>query len=551
MKNNNTKHIIVLFCTSLIILGVNLGVMPVNIMEARNFITAREMVQDGHWFLTTLNGEPRYEKPPLPTWMTAFFGYLFGFHSVAILRISVVFVTMLLIFYIYKFSLKLGLTGQTGFQNGLILLTSFYVYFAGRDNQWDIYCHSFMIVSIFYLWNLLRLKNGTIKNSILGGIFLAFSMLSKGPVSLYALLLPFLISYGFIYKFNFKNKKILKPLCIYILIGLIGGLSWSAYVHWMDPEHLNSMAKKETARWINDYNSKSFFYYWSFFTQSGVWTISSLVALFYPYMKNKVSNLKAYQFTLLWTLFSLLLLSVIPEKKVRYILPTLIPLALNTGFYIEFILKGIKNKKDSALIKINFGLLGLVGIVYPLVIYLFFKEKITRQSDWALYSSLVLFIVGISIMYFLIKKSWHRAFNSIILLQCVVIIFVFPLAKSFLYNPNYKSVKDLHRFTTNKMTLYDYKYMSPEIVWDYEDKIPPIDKVGIRDQLELKNKNYVGVLCFQKDTENLIKELSSIYNVKKVSYVDLNTVAPSGKSYKERLARDFLIIYKKSNSNQE
>jgi 4-amino-4-deoxy-L-arabinose transferase-like glycosyltransferase len=546
MKNNDGRYIVLLFCISIVILGINLGVMPVNIMEARNFITAREMVQDGHWILTTLNGEPRYEKPPLPTWMTAFFGYLFGFHAVAILRVSVVLVTMLLVFYIYKFSLKLGLTDETSFHNGLILLTSFYVYFAGRDNQWDIYCHSFMIVSIYYLWKILRLKNAALKNSILGGVFLAFSMLSKGPVSLYALLLPFLISYGCIYKFNFKNKKFFKPLCVYMLIGLLGGLSWSVYIHCIDPEHLNSMAKKETARWINDYNSKSFFYYWNFFTQSGVWTISSLLALFYPYMKSKVTNLKAYRFTLLWTLSSLLLLSFIPEKKVRYILPTLIPLAINTGFYIEYILKGIKNKKDSILIKINFGLLGLVGIVYPLIICWLFKEKFTRQSDWTLSSSIVLFTVGITILIFLIKKSLYRVFYSIILLQCSVIIFVFPLAKSFLYNPNYKSVKELHRLTTNKMILYDYKYMSPEIVWDYEDKIPPIDDLGIKNELILKNKTYVGVLCFQNDTENLIKKFSIFYTVKKVSYVDLNMVPPSNKSYKARLARDFLVIYKKS-----
>ncbi|HNQ27790.1 MAG TPA: glycosyltransferase, partial [Aquaticitalea sp.] len=43
--------------------------IPVSIMEARNFITAREMVDDGNWLLTTMNGEARYEKPPLPTWL--------------------------------------------------------------------------------------------------------------------------------------------------------------------------------------------------------------------------------------------------------------------------------------------------------------------------------------------------------------------------------------------------------------------------------------------------------------------------------------------------
>jgi hypothetical protein len=41
-------------------------VLGVDIMEARNLITAREMIETGHWFLPTLHGEPRLAKPPLP-----------------------------------------------------------------------------------------------------------------------------------------------------------------------------------------------------------------------------------------------------------------------------------------------------------------------------------------------------------------------------------------------------------------------------------------------------------------------------------------------------
>jgi hypothetical protein len=65
----------VLLCVSAVMLVSHLGMIQTNIMEARNLITAREMVKDGHWIFTTIDGMPRYEKPPLPTWLTAFFGY--------------------------------------------------------------------------------------------------------------------------------------------------------------------------------------------------------------------------------------------------------------------------------------------------------------------------------------------------------------------------------------------------------------------------------------------------------------------------------------------
>ena len=56
----------------LVMLLPGLNTVQVSIMEARHFISAHEMVADGHWLLTTMNGEPRYEKPPLPTWLSAF-----------------------------------------------------------------------------------------------------------------------------------------------------------------------------------------------------------------------------------------------------------------------------------------------------------------------------------------------------------------------------------------------------------------------------------------------------------------------------------------------
>src|SRR5690625_6212259 len=55
---------------------VNLDMLHLNMMETRNMLTAREMVNLKHWVLTTMNNLPRYEKPPLPTWITAVFGYL-------------------------------------------------------------------------------------------------------------------------------------------------------------------------------------------------------------------------------------------------------------------------------------------------------------------------------------------------------------------------------------------------------------------------------------------------------------------------------------------
>ena len=91
----------------ILMLMPNLDALNVTIMEARNFITAREMVYDGNWLLTTMNGEPRYQKPPLPTWIAALFGYISGFKSIFLLRLPSVLMIGFMGITAYVLSLKL------------------------------------------------------------------------------------------------------------------------------------------------------------------------------------------------------------------------------------------------------------------------------------------------------------------------------------------------------------------------------------------------------------------------------------------------------------
>jgi flavin-dependent dehydrogenase len=68
----------------------------------------------------------------------------------------------------------------------------------------------------------------------------------------------------------------------------------------MDGETATAIANKETTAWKNR-NVRPFYYYWSFFVQSGAWTVVAFVSLLYPYLKTRVENLKAYKFSLFWT----------------------------------------------------------------------------------------------------------------------------------------------------------------------------------------------------------------------------------------------------------
>ena len=120
---NNPIALIFLAGTSIFLFHLN--VIPVTIMEARNFITAREMITEGNWLLTTMNELPRYEKPPLPSWITALFGYNFGLENIAALRLPTMLMAIILGYVGYLLSLRMLYNKLLALINALILLSSF------------------------------------------------------------------------------------------------------------------------------------------------------------------------------------------------------------------------------------------------------------------------------------------------------------------------------------------------------------------------------------------------------------------------------------------
>ena len=385
----------------ILMLGFTIDVIPVTIMEARNFISAREMITDDNWILTTMNGEARYQKPPLPTWVTAVFGMLFGMKSLLALRWPALLFMASIGISIYLFSKKLQLNKSHSLMNGFIVLSSFYVIGIIIEAPWDIYTHAFMLMALYQLFQMFQSQKTSIVNSLLFVLFLACSVLSKGPVSLYVLFLSFVIAYGISFKLKGRVLHFLKLMSLLIFGILLGGW-WYFHVRIVDPETFAAIASKETSNW-SSYNVRPFYYYWSFFIQSGLWTIPAFISLLYPYMKSRVSNLKAYRFSFFWTIIAVALLSLIPEKKSRYLMPVLIPLALNIGFYIDYLtreFKNIKHKRETIPVYFAFGLIASMGLLFGLLGF-FFGPFLT---GWVLIRFLLITIILLLIGIFLIKS---------------------------------------------------------------------------------------------------------------------------------------------------
>lgn len=529
---------VVLLLVSVLLLFAGLNKIEINIMEARNFTAAREMVQSKEYLLTTLNGEPRYQKPPLPTWLTAASASIFGFNSLYSLRLPVVLITLLLVFTFFCFSKLIGFGNTQSFNNGLILITTFYIFFAGRDNQWDMYTHSFMMVSIYFLWKLLTDDRHQLRDSTMAAVFWGLSFLSKGPISFYALLAPFLISYQLVYRIPFKKKGYY--LLYWLLGGLALGVSWLVYVHIKDPEYFRIIATRETSNW-GTYAVKPFYYYWSFFAQSGLWTIPSLIALFYPYMRNRVANPKLYKLAVLWTLLSVVLLSLVPEKKVRYLVPALIPLALTVGFYVEYIFRNFSSnmqRYERVLVHISYGIIALIGILFPVVVAYILKDEIGKYLFRLIFSSLLIYGCTFTVVNGLIKRNFARIFYSTVALFVIVVVALLPISSDVFKNPAYTPARAALAIEKQYgIKTYSFCDVPPEIVWDFGKPIPVINRGG--DGIKLPDEGKFGLLN-EGDSTALINQLSG-YEVKRVFRIDMNV----RDKHSNRKIKDYFLVTRK------
>jgi len=534
------KHpILALIIFSLLMLLPNLDTLVVTIMEARNFITAREMIQDGHWVLTTMNGVARYQKPPLPTWLTAISGVFFGIKSLFALRLPAILIVTFSGVFMYLTTQKLALEKAVSTIIAFVFLTSFYIVGIVNEAPWDIFTHGFMLAGIYFLIQFFQQQNNAFKNATIAGLFVGLSIMSKGPVSLYALLLPFIISYSIVYKYeNFKPKRL--ALILFILLFLIIGGWWFVYVREIDPAAFEKIAVKETSNW-GSYNVRPFYYYWSFFIQSGMWTILAFISLLYPYLIKRVADKKFYRFSFLWTIIAVVLLSIIPEKKSRYLVPVLFPLAMTTGIYINYLIKNFKNrcsKKEKYPVYFNFGLFSVLGLVIPIAFFILFKDKL--DGYWINYILLSIALISLSVFIFknLKKQNIKNTFYGMVFFMGAVLLFGLPLSKAFYNNQKFNSIESLKETieTTYDVKSYAYIDLSPELIWHYGDNIKIINSMQAINTI---NTNKFGLLI-SKENEQELEKLEGTYTIKLIDTFDMNYDMKN----KSRLIRNYYIITK-------
>lgn len=420
---------------------VNNGVLVPDIMESRNIITAREMVYDGNWIVPTMNGELRLEKPPLPTWLTAV-AELVSPDSVVLQRAMAGLAAMMLVFFFWRFARRIMRIDPL--VPTLLLVTCYNIILMGRTASWDIYTHGFMMGGIYFLARALLSERRDWAGFLWAGLFIGLSIMSKGPVSLYALFLPFLIS--FIWAYRPKGRGRALPIAVMVLLSLAVGAWWYIYVRIVAADALGAVVQKESGSWIN-HNVRPWYYYWKFFLETGVWSVLMLTSIFLPLFDRQRRNARQWLFAMGWMLCALVLLSLMPEKKTRYLLPMLIPCAYVMGCMVIWWRRAFRDpasasSADKVMFRINTWLIAVVVATIPVAAWF----TVVRSGFISLWFWIAITIACLAIAVWLgisaVRLRVMGLLWAVTVLFVTAEIFIMPAVGHIVNNPDRRSIEE-------------------------------------------------------------------------------------------------------------
>jgi 4-amino-4-deoxy-L-arabinose transferase-like glycosyltransferase len=322
---------------------------PTDMMELFNLVPVREAYRDGHWLMPTLNGAPRFEKPPLAVWLPAALVQLLHADSLWVLRLPSLLLGLLTAFCTYGIGCRL-------FQNPaeprsaarrMALLAALFVPSMllfnrqSRLGSYDIYAAAFTTASVYFLLSLIddarhsatagrHLPVGRwLGWTALAGVALGLSLLSKGPAPPATVFVPLLLWLAIFH----RSKAIWLSVAALLLVSVATSVPWVlAIMHWYPAAWTtwrNEASKLSTGRRTVgsaiDYTLRDPIYY---YLQIFLWAIpltpTFIAGLAMPFFKPQStplpSDTERQGRWLLWMIIlgGVILLSIPAEKKPRY-----------------------------------------------------------------------------------------------------------------------------------------------------------------------------------------------------------------------------------------
>lgn len=499
------------FLTLFALLSV-LWIREADIMEARNFVSAREILTNHNWWTTTLNGNLRFEKPPFPTWITALWMQIIrNTSSEALLRIPNALFTACFSVYYYLKMKKIFQNREIAFYSSFVLVSTFFFVKTAAENTWDIYTYSFAFAAglCYYAY----LKTEQKQELYFFSLFLAFSVISKGPVGIYATLLPAVIA-SFVTERPVLKKNWNKIL-LFFLFGILFGSIWAISMYFQYPDYFSGIMEKEKETWSQSHK-QGFFFYLDYILYLGTWIFFFLFAFF------SSKKTREEKFFFLWHIMSLFFLSIIEMKKKRYGLPLYFTMSPILGIFLSQFLKKRwedYNKKEKYLLQIQqYFLLFLSFAAICFLIYCYFGKHFIPQILFFLF---LLLQIGSFWKLYRWKKERDSATKIVLGTGCFLLLFnltcswmidVYLLNNKIAYQSQYSQLLKEQPFNSYSQ---DFEI---EDVWKLGKQIHPMKEIPQKKEiLYYGDKGLASLLSdyeikqvFSEERENKTKRIYAL-----------------------------------------
>jgi len=327
--NHRTFQVIfLLYSTILIFLGRQTDIGLLNFDDSFYAQKAKELLAGGSLWINTFHGQPDFDKPPLPLWLTALAFKAFGVSGYSTVLVTGLFGTGA-VYLTYRLSEKLFNDRWAAFLSGIVLIFPGYFLDYSRRGMTDIVL-TFFVTLALYCFFLAR-EN---PRWYLGfGLSTVGAILTKSVLGLF----PLLIALG-VLAFARKWKTLVDPHFIGgVVIALGLGSTWHVvnwleygdefvrlhfdWIIWERFVHGDPATPNAGPFYFLGYLSAFFRNYWPWFpfAVAGCWQFGK---------RAYVEKSDRYLLIILWVAVILAVLSVSNAQYFRYALPVFPALAI-------------------------------------------------------------------------------------------------------------------------------------------------------------------------------------------------------------------------------
>ncbi len=363
--------------------------------ENLNIATALEIRRTGKWLLPTLQGEPRFAKPPLTAWMTALSLRQKTFEELSSndagvrrkayaeaawqMRWGAYLCACVTVFAVYVLGQMIGGIGL-GISAGLIYGTTFAFIRFSRMATTDVHLALWVAVANVFLARAI-LEGRVWSGHIGAGVAIGLAFMSKGPVCLAQTVAPALVFVGWRgYASRGAGRvaggslrRAWPAVAVAVVLGVLIAAPWFLYVA---SEH------DAWGRWRQDMitgpqtlDGDPVLAYLSIFVVMLPWTVVFVVGLSASVAEFVIGHrakrdLPAMAYAVCLVVVPIVIMTCFHERKERYLLPMVGGAAVVAGWGLGLCLpglSGIARNVRQGVIGVQAGVLAGVGVMVPLL----------------------------------------------------------------------------------------------------------------------------------------------------------------------------------------